>query len=147
MRRSLMLHVQIIRVEATNLRARAAIAAAVVRPAERARLFREAARDARALRREDAPYAHPQAMLLEASIAAMRGEAPRAIALLRDAIDAFGRVDMHLHARVAQLRLGRMIGGEEGEALAYASRTWMRAQGIASPEGFARVVAPGFVLA
>jgi hypothetical protein len=65
-----------------------------------------------------------------------------AIRRLEAAEQRLGAVDMNLHRAVAQRRRGELIGGSEGQALIAASETWMRAEGIRSPERLAYVFAP-----
>jgi hypothetical protein len=50
--------------------------------------------------------------------------------------------DMLLYAAVARLRLGEMLGDDEGSALAGEARAWMTGQGVRSPDRFAAMLAP-----
>jgi hypothetical protein len=41
--------------------------------------------------------------------------------------------------------MGALIGGAEGRALVELASAWMKDEGIESPEGYVRMLAPGFV--
>ena len=83
-------------------------------------------------------------MLIHASRAALDGRHEDARAHLIAAIASFDRASMHLHAHVARVRFGRLIGGDEGAVLVAGAEAWMRGEGIARPDGFVRMLAPGF---
>jgi hypothetical protein len=142
-RRSMLLRVQLLRIEFFELRGRGALAAALTadRPGP---LLRSAARDAKRLDREGEPWARAHAELLRAGIAAARGDNPRAIAHLSAAADQFEAVEMPLHAAAARRRLGELLGGVQGLEFTLQADEWMRAQTIRDPARMASVYAPGF---
>src|SRR5262249_5592981 len=76
--RSRLLRVECVRIDATYLRGAVAVAAAPP-GAEGARLLKAAERDAKALAREERPYAHAFSHALAASVAAARGKLDRAV--------------------------------------------------------------------
>jgi tRNA A-37 threonylcarbamoyl transferase component Bud32/tetratricopeptide (TPR) repeat protein len=152
MKRSLMLEVQIIRIEATHFRARAAVAAALEAPARRDERLRAARRDARWLTRCGAEYAVPLGEHVLASIAAMRGDAHAARARLESALSRFERLSMHLHAEAVRWRLGHAVGttgpaGAAGKAHVDAAEAWMRRQGVVSTRRMVAMVSPAPAIA
>jgi hypothetical protein len=141
--RSLLLRVQLLRVEATHLRARAAVTMALAGDdAERWR--RTAERLARGIARERTPWSDPLALLVQAAVADGRRDAAAAASLLRSAADAFSRADMGLYAAVARRRLGAIAGVSGGADLVAEADAWMRAHGVRRPDLMIRVLAPGF---
>jgi hypothetical protein len=146
LRQSLLLRVQPVLIESLYLRARVALAAAVQAGRESGRrglLLRAAARDARNLSRQDAPWAKAIAHLLEASLATMNGRPAVAGRLLRSAHTGLQEADMPLHAAVARRRAGELAGGSSGEAVMVEANMWMRAQGIRDPDRMSAALAPG----
>lgn len=141
LKRSHLLHVQQVRIVLLDLRARCALARAGAK--DSASWLRLAARDARLLRREKAPWSDAMAKLLEASIARKRGEALSAVVLLEAADAAFTTADMHLHAAIARRRWGQMLGGSRGEELRRQADEWMACQTIRNPERMTALLAPG----
>jgi serine/threonine protein kinase len=143
---SLLLMVQLTRLEATHLRARAALQAATQVKEESSRFLAAAARDAKKIAGERMPWSTPLAQLLDAGIAAARGEQERAATLLPTAIDGLGAAGMTLYAAAARLVLGRLLGGDEGARLTSAAGEWMTAQGVKQPARLAAMLAPGFAI-
>jgi hypothetical protein len=143
--RALVLHVQVIAIEAIDLRARAALAAALdERGSIRARLLREATRCARRLERLDAPLAQPFAQKVHGGVAAIRGDRDAAMLHLDGCVAGFDAAGMALHANAARLPLAALRGGDEGRRLALEAEGWMRAQGLKDPASMAATIAPGF---
>ena len=143
--RSNILRVQFHRVWMTLLRGGAAIGAALTaRGSERADLLREAERDAAGLTGEGTPYSIPAASLLRAGVLAARGRREAALPDLEAAAAGFGAADMALHAACARRRKGEIVGGDEGRKLVAEADVAMTAQGIARPDRWATMVAPGF---
>jgi serine/threonine protein kinase len=144
---SLLLRVQLTRVEARHLRARAAVAvAAATRNTEEsgAALLREAERDARAIEREGLSWSAPLSKLLRAGIDVVRGERPeRAATLLRDAIVELDSADMALYAAAARRCLGGILDGDEGRALVRGADDWMANETIKNPARMVNMLAPG----
>ncbi|WP_437532454.1 protein kinase [Sorangium sp. So ce726] len=139
---------QYYRVLIHHLRASAALEAAARDGVGDARLgralLRRAARDARRLSREGAPWVAPMAMSLRAAIAAQRGQAASALSLLAAAAAAFDERGMALFAACARRRRGQLLGGDEGRSLVQAADAWMAGQGVRNPARMAAIFAPGF---
>ncbi len=142
---SLLLRIQMVRVEATHLRARAALAAAEGQSSLslRQHLLRQADRDARSLASEDLPAAQALAALVQSALWHER-DPTRSTALLAGATERFSALDMPMHAAVARCAHGRLLGGDEGAALLSEGEAWLRAQRVGCPERLCALVAPGF---
>lgn len=141
--RSLLLRIQILRVEAMHLEARSALAAAMG-AADPRPLRRIAGRLARRIELERMPWSDPLALLLRAAMASGSGDGPGAAVLLAAAVDGFVRAEMGLYAAAARRRLGQTLGGARGRELVAEADARMREQGILRPELMTRVLAPGF---
>jgi hypothetical protein len=139
--RSHLLRIQHQRVTLTGLRARTALACARLGGQNRA-LLDEAARFANELARTRVPWALADAAMLRGCIGQAVEGAHRAAVSFEQAVRDYGACDMGLHAAVARLRLGKLVGGDEGRAAVTESRDWMVAQGVADPEALAAVLAP-----
>jgi hypothetical protein len=140
---SVLLRIQLIRINARDLRARCALAAAAVR-ANSAPFVAVAERDVRRLEREGLPWSDALALLRRAGLCALRGKRADALALLRQAAAAFEAAKMALQAQVARRRLGQILQGAEGRSLVEGADEWMRGQGIRNAARFIEVFAPGF---
>ncbi|MBX3024986.1 AAA family ATPase [bacterium] len=139
-RRAHLLRVSLARVDALSLRGRLALAVAQCGGDDA--LLRAAAADARGLRREGRGDATVHAAMLEAGVAATRGDAQEATARLAEVIAAAERHDMALHAAVARYRRAELRGANGG-ALRSAARDAIAARGIRVPERWAAMYAPG----
>jgi hypothetical protein len=124
------------------LRACLQIARARQRPDERDALLRQTARLAARLGKEERVDGPVHARLIEAGIAAARGERSRAIAALRDCRDGYRRIDMQLMAACVERRLGELSGDREVVAAADAA---CRRLGVAEPARWADAYVPRFV--
>lgn len=142
--RSMVLRVQLIRLEAFHLRARCALAAAAT-ARDPAPLLRSAERDARRIAREHRPWSDPLAHLVLAAVQAARGQ-PVAVELLGRALAEFEAAHMTAFATATRRRQGELIGGTAGAELVTQADAWMRSQGVRQPESFTRMLAPGFPL-
>jgi len=152
--RTALRYVQIYRIELLYARARCALAAGAAAArttaaaagggagAARDRNLRAAARDARAIERERAPWADPMVDLVRASIAAFGGDARAAAAGLGAASAGFTRAHMAIHAAAAARRLGEVEGGAAGEARIATADALLAAQGIVRPARVADLMAP-----
>jgi hypothetical protein len=105
LRRSLLTHIQLFRVESLYLRARCALAMAARHRNSRRFLFIARA-GARRIARERMPWSDPLALLLRAGIAYLEDSTPRALRYLHDAAGQFDRADMNLYAAVTRRRIG-----------------------------------------
>jgi eukaryotic-like serine/threonine-protein kinase len=143
LKRSLLLRVQILRVEANYLFARCALAAAAA-GVDRDGLLRFAERHAAPMAREHMPWIAPFAPLLRAGIDSVRGDDDGARRQLAVAAEGFDRADMRLYAAAARRHLGALTGGSKGLALVVQADGVMRSQGVPRPDRLAAVMAPGF---
>ncbi len=110
---SFLLMIQISRTEAHFLRARAALSAQLqASGAERERLLKSAARDAKKLEGEKSGWAPPMAKLVRALLAKVHGRDP--LPGLLAAEEGFAAADMQMHSRVVRRQRGRVLGGDEG---------------------------------
>ncbi|MDQ2856125.1 MAG: AAA family ATPase [Acidobacteriota bacterium] len=142
---SMLLRLQIVRVEALHLQARTALATAIVsNPQKHARLYRIAAKIAQRITREKMPWSDPFAALIRAAIATGGNQHEQAIALLSEAMTGFELADQSLYAAASRRRLGQMLGGERGAELIAAADKWMRNQEIKNPALMTRMLAPGW---
>jgi hypothetical protein len=137
---SLLLRVQNIRVEAQHLRARCALAEA--KASGDPGLLAIATKAASVIRRERMPWAIAIAELIDANVAAVRGDrtAPTALAAAEQALIA---ADMHLYAAVTRYRRGQLTAGDEGTTAAAAARDELRALGAREPDRIAGMIMPG----
>jgi hypothetical protein len=137
---ALLLRVRFFRVEIPELRARAALAAALAGNDRSA--LGAVERDARRIEREPLPWAAPMAKLLNAGAAAARNQRARAAELYRGAALELDAAGMAIHATVARRRLGELLGAGVGRELVRVSDARMAEEEIADPEAFARMLAP-----
>jgi hypothetical protein len=143
LRRALQLRPQIIRLMMLDLRARAAVAAAVT-GGDSSALLRAAERDAARLAKEQSPHAATFYASIMASVAAAGGDRQRATALLQEAADGFDRADLSLRAACARRRRGELIGGDEGIAQVTGADSAMQRQRIVDPARTAALYACAF---
>jgi hypothetical protein len=146
--RSLLTRTQGILVEAWHLRARAALALAVQLMqrgdhAEAKRYLLEAERDAVRIENEKSLAGASHATLTFASVAATRGDAKKALALLASAEEGFRATSLAQYAAAAQRRRGELLGGEKGKALIREADDWMASQEIVNPTRMMNLLAPG----
>ena len=137
---SMLLRIQVLRIEAMQLQARAALATAR-RSNHRLRV---AKRMARQIANQHMPWADPFVCLVRAGIEHQRGETAKAVTLLSEAVGAFDLADMHLYAAAARRRLGEKLGGDHGRQLMAEADAWMLDQRIKNPAFMTRMLAPGF---
>lgn len=140
---SMILRVQIIRIEALHLKARCALSAAVSGGDDTQRLLKIAENLAHQIYKEDMKWAEPLAVLVQAGVASLRNEKQKAISLLSEACAGFEHGHMKLYAAVAKRRLAEITGGAEREHLKEEAEQWMREQKIKAPDKISRMLAPG----
>jgi hypothetical protein len=143
LRRSLLTRVQVIRVEASYLRGRVALAMAATHGGSR-QFLSIASTEARRIARERMPWSDPIALLLSAAVAYREGRSRPAVEYLHDALDRFTRADMNLYAAVAKRRIGALQHDARGRELQGQAEEWMAAQQIKNPAAMTRMLAPGF---
>jgi hypothetical protein len=138
--RSMLMHIQAVRIEFLFLRARAALAAAVQ---GRSEMLHRAARDAEGLERTRASWAQGMACLVRAGIASIRGELREADALLADAERRLNASDLAHFASACRRRRGELVGGNAGRALVEEADRWLADQQVVNPARMAGLLAPG----
>ena len=141
--RSLLLRVQMIRIQMHEVRARCAVAMAAVSE-DPQHLLRQAEHDVKQLEHEQRPWALAYARCLQAAIALHGRRHDQARERLREAVDRFEACNMLLNAAVSRRRLGEMLGGVEGDSLVTQANAWMSTQGIRDPARWTAMYAPGF---
>jgi tetratricopeptide (TPR) repeat protein len=142
---SLTLRIQTVFVRALSLRARSSLALAAARQGSaRSELLASVDADAKRLESEALACSIPQGELLRAGACVVRGDVESARKLLERAATGFDGAEMKAYASMTRLRLGQLLGGDEGKALIEREVVWQRSQSVRSPERFARVLAPGF---
>jgi hypothetical protein len=137
--RSFLLHGPTFRVLFWDLRARAALGVAAAHP-RAPNADAAARRAAHRLARERDDWARALARSVEGGLAALRGDAPRAIALYREAAGGFAGCSMRLHEAFAHRRAAA-LAGDRAEA-ARIDRE-LTARGIKRVDRLARVYMPG----
>lgn len=142
-RRSLLTHVQVFRIESLYLRARCALAMAARHGASR-RFLSIARAGARGIAGERMPWSDPIALLLSAGIAYLEGSIPLAVRRLHDAANQFDRANMNHYAAVARRRIGELEDNALGRGLQRQAEEWMAVQYIKNPPAMTRMLAPGF---
>ncbi len=142
LRRSLLLQVRYVELQALHLRARCAIASAAATPADRPARLRRAKKDARAIRREGMPWTSATADTLDAGIAAVVGDLDAARARLDTAQTGFQEAEMSLYAASCRF-LRAALGGEHAEPIDPA-RAGLSTMTVACPERMTCTLVPGF---
>jgi len=141
--RSQFLRVKSIQLLMTELRARAALAAART-AAQPAPLLKVAIQGARHLERLGMTWSMPKAHLISAQIAFLRGDRTEAQTLLGRATAGFDAVPLGMFAAAARRRLGELLGGEEGRPLIAQANAWMASQNVQNPARLTAAYTPGF---
>ncbi|MBL8969366.1 MAG: AAA family ATPase, partial [Myxococcales bacterium] len=150
---SLLMRIQLVRAEAHQLRARAALAilaadrgagpGAAARAAPSRTLVKAIEHEIAALAHEKMPWIDPLAELLRAGLLRAQGQTPAAILRLRAAITGFHAQRMALYAATAERQLGILLADDEGQRLRAGAESWMATQTVRDPAALARVFAPG----
>jgi serine/threonine protein kinase len=143
LKKSLLLHVQHMRVQTAFLRGRCAIASLDAEPALRAKRLSETRSLALQLEKEGMGWSAPFAAILRAGVANADGDRNGAIAELRSAIERARAADMAGYATAVRYQLGSLLGGDEGRELVREAEEAMRAQEIRVPARFAATLVPG----
>ncbi len=143
-KRSMLLHVQNIRILFADQQARACLALAAARGATGASMAKNAGKLARSLEGEGWGAASAQAGLVRAGLAHVAGDRKRALAHLVAAEEEFASLGMALYVAVVRRRRGALLGGGEGAALVAESEAWMSGQDVRHPARLAAFLSPGF---
>ncbi|MCC7540849.1 MAG: AAA family ATPase [Deltaproteobacteria bacterium] len=141
---SMLTRVQIVRLTALDLRARAYLAAALDtrEPSRRADLLRRAEADTRAILREKMPWSTNLAELASAGIAWARGDTDGALRWIDRASSGFAADDAAVFGAVARWRRGELVGGAEGHALVSSAHAMLDAEGVKAPRRWVGMLAP-----
>ncbi|MEO8551905.1 MAG: hypothetical protein ABI678_18140, partial [Kofleriaceae bacterium] len=143
MSKSLLTRVQLIRFEVHELQARTALAAALVTSGdEREQHLRVAEQYTAKLAKEGLAWTDAIAGLRRAGVRAARDDKGGAIAEYRGALAACDAAELGLHAAAARVRLGELVGGDEGAALVETGLVALRAQDVKKPEAMVALFAP-----
>jgi serine/threonine protein kinase/tetratricopeptide (TPR) repeat protein len=140
---SLILRAQLGRSELFTTRARAALGAAHA-GTDPDRLLQMAEKDARKILGEGNPFTGGLARQQLAGVESMRGRSAEAVVHLRGSITDFTGAGMPMHIAVSRMRLGKLLGGDEGKRLLVEADEWMQSEGIVEPARVAAMLAPGF---
>ena len=142
LKHSMLLRFQVLRVEATHLRARAILAkASTVNSVGELRIAEQLAHK---IEKEKISWAKPFAMLIHATVAQRRSQSEQARTSLSQAIQGFENSGMNLYATAARRRLGETLGDARGRQLITQADAWMTGQRIKAPELMTRMLVPGF---
>jgi hypothetical protein len=145
LKRSFLLRIAIVHVEAFHARARVALAEARTTSKHKAAaLVRSARVDAMRFACDRPCYAAPMAHLILAGADAVEGKTEAGLAHLERAIAGFAAAEMDLIATVSRRRKGELLGGEEGRKLVEEANDFMRGAGVTKPDRIATLLAPGF---
>jgi hypothetical protein len=143
MSKSLLTKVQLLRFEVHELQARSALAAAVASTgSERAALLEVAAKFTAKLAREGMPWMDAIATLRRAGVCSARDDRDGAVRELRAALPALDDAELGLHAAAARVRLGALVGGDEGAALREAGLGKLRGEEVKNPDAMVALYAP-----
>ena len=132
------LDIQVPRILALWLRGRCALASSMGESSSLSRAEADAVR----IGAEDPAWGQAMALLLRAGIAARRGDPNRAVELLFEAEAGFSNSEMSLHATLAKLRRGQLLGAGRGDEDVADARERLTGWGVEAPDRIARMLAP-----
>jgi hypothetical protein len=121
-----------------------ATASAVAERADPGPLLARVLRDCHCLERERTPFTTAAALLLHAGVAGVLHDHEAAVALLRQAEQAFLSAEMNAYVAAVRFWLAALLGGDESRELRQRSSDWMGQQRLREPEQMAALHAPGF---
>jgi eukaryotic-like serine/threonine-protein kinase len=140
---SMLFRIQILKIDALHLQARAALASAAGSK-EKAQRLRIAERRAQQIAKERIAWSLPFVTVIRAAIAWQRGELSNAAELLTEAVKGFDLADLGLYAASTRRRLGETLGGDRGRELIAEADAWMLKQNLQNPVAMTRTMTPGF---
>ena len=146
LRTSAMLAIYINRMECMSLRTRSRIACAAEPyqgKRERESLLRDAEKDIAKIEEDPHVWPRANAALFRAGVATVRGQREVARTMIERAERAYTAADMEVHAAVARIRLGQLLGGSRGSELRAEGEARLAAQDVRAPLNVARMLAPG----
>ncbi len=141
--RSMLLGIQMVRINILELRAHTALALAE-RTKQNAAYMHQAKHDARQLAREGQEGARAHAYYVRTGIAACEEDPVRAVEELNRAISAYDAAQMPLRAQLLRYRLAEIQNDDETRPIRESAESWIKAHGIVSPTRWAGMYAPGF---
>jgi hypothetical protein len=141
--RSFMTRVQLYRVVVMGYCANLELAIAA-QGYDRAAHLQRAERYAVRLARERVRYADALSHLAHAGVAHLRGDDASAVQRLERACQDFEADHQMLWSASARMRLARLLGGSDGAAHLARARQDMTLRGVAHPDRFVNVYAPGY---
>ena len=143
MSRSLLTKIQIVRFEVNELQARTAIAAAgATSGSERKELLATAEHHIAKLAREGLPWMKAITTVRRGCLRAARGDSDGAVREFRAAMTACDATELGIYAAASRVRLGALLGGDEGRALRDEGLARLAAEEIKNPEPFVVLYAP-----
>lgn len=136
------LKLQYLRVEAIYLRGLAALGTAHAGHKKKAALHSLAERCAKDLEDEKMKWTAPLAAMVRAGVAEHRGQAELAVRHYREAVQGFQAAGMTMREAAARLRLGELLGGDQGRGLVGEALARMNEQNVRNPIRFSLALAP-----
>jgi hypothetical protein len=143
LKRSMLLHIEAIRIFMLHLRGSCALAAAQA-GLDRDRCERLARRCAGRLAREKAPWGRALSHTILAALADREGNRSHAVSLLSVAASHLEEARMGLYAATVRHRLGELLGGDAGRALRAAAGAWLAANEVSDGPAMVNLFVPGF---
>lgn len=141
LKRSLLLRIQIILIEALNMRALTALAMATISN-DKASFLKIAEKEARRIEKEDVIWGNGMAKSIRGQMAMVQGDQQEAISWLADAEFTFELANMKLFAMSIARRRGELIDGEQGSRLIDGANSWFNSQQIKSIEAISSIFVP-----
>jgi serine/threonine protein kinase len=141
--RSMLLGIQMVRINMLELRARVALSIAE-KVNDNEIYLRQAKSDARRLEREGPQWALGHAHYVRAGIAACSEDVNRAVEELTLATNQYDAAGMPLRAQILRARLAEVQTNPSSRALRSQVEQWITGQGIVSPARWFGMFAPGF---
>jgi hypothetical protein len=142
--RSLLLRVQIIRLQSFSLRARTSLAAAVHDTKRRGALLREAAGYARRCLAQGGLFGRPTGHMFLASRACLLGDTDAALAFFEQAVTGFDQIQVPIYADVCRYAIGHVRGAAGVEVRDRAASS-MQARGVRAPARMVQMLVPNLV--
>jgi eukaryotic-like serine/threonine-protein kinase len=143
-KRSMLLHVQSLRIMLGEIRARANVDLAARGGAGRAAAIATAERCLRAVEGEKLAWSNMQVQLIRAGLAHVQGKREETLAHLETAEKGLEEVEMAVYAAAARRRRGLLLGGDEGRGLVARAEATMKERGIADVAATTAFHSPGF---
>lgn len=141
LRRSLLLRIPAVRVDADHAVGRAAVATFALKKDSESLSIAAAA--IRRLESEPRDPAAALAAALRSGVASVRGDSNTAVRRLREAHAAFARLQMNLLAGCTARRLAELIAGSEGAEFGSTADRYFGSERIVNPAAMTRTLLPG----